>query len=204
MVDLESQGNAVGAAEMADDRSAAELRFLRAQLADEAAARQAAEAQARRADGDLQKLKAELLAAKDQHAAAVREHEAALAARFKENATLMSALKRAQDREMRVQELVAQADKVHLLVTRLLGALLRQAAPKYLPANVRLQRKCALLDEHSLFDATWYLNQNPDVSEAGVNPAEHFVTHGLREGRSVNRTMEDLRRCAAALQEKPR
>ena len=204
MEDLESQGNAGGGAAMADDRATAELRFLRAQLADETAARQAAEAQVKRLDDEHRKLKGELLAAKDQQATTVREHEAALDARFKENATLMSALKRAQDREGRVQELVAQADKAHLLFTRLLGALLRQAAPKYLPANVRLQRKCALLDTHSLFDATWYLNQNPDVSEAGVNPAEHFVTHGLREGRSVNRTMEDLRRCAAALQEKPR
>lgn len=204
MEELESQAGVDSAAMSANGQSAAELRFLRAQLSDETAAREAAEAEAKRAGEEVQKLKTELLAAKDQQAATAREHEAALDARFRENATLMSALKSAQDREMRVQELVAQADKVHLLFTRLLGALLRQAAPKYLPANVRLQRKCALLQTHSLFDATWYLNQNPDVSEAGVDAAGHFVTHGLREGRSVNRTMEDLRRCAAALQEPPR
>ena len=56
------------------------------------------------------------------------------------------------------------------------------------------------MEKHSLFDPVWYLNQNPDVSEAGVDAAEHFVSHGLREGRSVNRTMEDLRRSVEALQ----
>ncbi|HRF08163.1 MAG TPA: glycoside hydrolase family 99-like domain-containing protein [Xanthobacteraceae bacterium] len=36
---------------------------------------------------------------------------------------------------------------------------------------------------HSLFDADWYLEQNPDVAQAGVDPFEHYMTHGWREGR---------------------
>lgn len=178
----------------------AELRFLRVQLADEQSARKAAEARARKSEDEYQKLKNELLSMKDQQAAAVRQQEEALEARFQENAVLMKALKTAQDRDEQVQELLVHANKFHLLFTRLLNALLQQSAPRYLPENIRLQRKCAIMEKHSLFDAAWYLNQNPDVSEAGVDAAGHFVTHGLREGRSVNRTMHDLRRSISALQ----
>jgi hypothetical protein len=35
----------------------------------------------------------------------------------------------------------------------------------------------------SLFDADWYLEQNPDVAEAGLDPAEHYLLHGASEGR---------------------
>jgi chromosome segregation ATPase len=181
--------------------SAAELRFLRAQAADEKAARQAAEDQVRRAQDELQKVKAELLAAKDDLAGARREHEAALDARFKEISGLMKALQKAQDRDAHVADLVSHANRFQLLFTRLLNALLKQSAPRFLPKNVRVQRKCALMEKHSLFEPAWYLEQNPDVAQAGVDPAEHFVNHGLREGRAVNRTMEDLRRSMAALED---
>ncbi len=194
---MESQWTSASAqstAPQTSEEGAAEMRFLRAQLADEKAAREAAEAQLRKAGEELQKLKADMLGVKDQQAATLRQHEATLEARFKENAILMKSLKTAQDREEQVQQLIAQVNKAQLLFTRLLNALLQQAAPRYLPANIRLMEK------HSLFDPVWYLNQNPDVSEAGVDAAEHFVSHGLREGRSVNRTMEDLRRSVDALQ----
>ena len=200
---MESQWTSASAqstAHQTSEENAGELRFLRAQLADEKAAREAAEAQLRKAGEELQKLKADMLGVKDQQAATLRQHEATLEARFNENAILMKSLKTAQDREEQVQLLVAQVNKAQLLFTRLLNALLQQAAPRYLPANIRLQRKCELMEKHSLFDPVWYLNQNPDVAEAGVDAAEHFVSHGLREGRSVNRTMEDLRRSVEALQ----
>jgi GT2 family glycosyltransferase len=35
----------------------------------------------------------------------------------------------------------------------------------------------------ALFDARWYLEQNPDVRAAGLQPLVHYVTHGWREGR---------------------
>lgn len=34
-----------------------------------------------------------------------------------------------------------------------------------------------------LFDADWYLEQNPDVAVAGLDPAEHYLLHGAAEGR---------------------
>jgi hypothetical protein len=35
------------------------------------------------------------------------------------------------------------------------------------------------------FDPAAYLAANPDVAAAGVNPAEHYLTHGLREKRRL-------------------
>ncbi len=36
------------------------------------------------------------------------------------------------------------------------------------------------------FDATWYLSENPDVAAAGLDPLEHYVAHGVEEGRAPN------------------
>lgn len=34
------------------------------------------------------------------------------------------------------------------------------------------------------FDKKWYLNQNPDVKKANVNPTEHYLKYGWKEGRN--------------------
>ena len=43
------------------------------------------------------------------------------------------------------------------------------------------------LKPHPLFDSAWYLTKNPDVDQAGVNPLEHYLQFGHREGRNPNR-----------------
>ena len=40
-----------------------------------------------------------------------------------------------------------------------------------------------LVRESGLFDRAWYLSENPDVREAGVDPLMHFMESGWREGR---------------------
>ena len=40
------------------------------------------------------------------------------------------------------------------------------------------------IDATNLFNATWYLEQYPDVSAAQVDPLEHYLSDGEREGRS--------------------
>ena len=35
------------------------------------------------------------------------------------------------------------------------------------------------------FDSTRYRELNPDVAVAGVDPAEHYVAFGAREGRGI-------------------
>lgn len=37
--------------------------------------------------------------------------------------------------------------------------------------------------QSGLFDAEFYLQQNPDVAAAGIDPLEHYLTQGWREGR---------------------
>lgn len=43
--------------------------------------------------------------------------------------------------------------------------------------QVRALRDCGL------FDAAWYLAQNPDVAAAGADPAMHYLLHGAADGR---------------------
>lgn len=41
----------------------------------------------------------------------------------------------------------------------------------------------AKIEASGLFDGGWYLRHNPDVAEAGVRPALHYLHHGGKEGR---------------------
>lgn len=40
------------------------------------------------------------------------------------------------------------------------------------------------INPHPLFDVQWYLEQNPDVRKAGLNPLHHYLRNGDKEGRS--------------------
>jgi lipopolysaccharide biosynthesis protein len=44
----------------------------------------------------------------------------------------------------------------------------------------------ALLLRDGLFDIEWYLKQYPDVAAAGLDPIEHYLNTGEKEGRSPN------------------
>lgn len=56
--------------------------------------------------------------------------------------------------------------------------------------KVRKRGAHKMSDEKSLlsgiFDAKYYLSQNPDVAAAGVDPLEHFMTYGWNEKRDPN------------------
>jgi hypothetical protein len=45
------------------------------------------------------------------------------------------------------------------------------------------QASTAITLADRLFDAGYYLRQNPDVAAAGVDPYQHFMNYGWREGR---------------------
>jgi len=34
-----------------------------------------------------------------------------------------------------------------------------------------------------LFDTHFYLEQNPDVADSGINPLIHYIEYGIKEGR---------------------
>lgn len=46
------------------------------------------------------------------------------------------------------------------------------------------KRAQALIQRSELFDAAWYLAQNPDVAQSGIDPARHYLLHGWLEGRN--------------------
>ena len=50
-------------------------------------------------------------------------------------------------------------------------------------ARLKLIRDSRFIESSSLFDREWYLENNPDVAGAGVDPAQHYVSRGGFEGR---------------------
>ncbi|OXY82108.1 hypothetical protein B6S08_00805 [Oceanimonas doudoroffii] len=65
---------------------------------------------------------------------------------------------------------------------------LAQQAARLLPgkaraANAKQGAEERLLCHSGLFNAEWYLLQNPDVAAAGMSPVRHYLLHGWREGR---------------------
>ncbi len=63
------------------------------------------------------------------------------------------------------------------------GRLLRGGNPlSILRGNVS-SKDIDLLQQSGLFDATYYLTQNPDVKNRGVDPAKHYLMYGGKEGR---------------------
>jgi SAM-dependent methyltransferase len=67
------------------------------------------------------------------------------------------------------------------------GDALSWIAGMPLPSRWRKRRAqrsmVAEVQKTELFDAAFYLSNNPDVAASGVNPALHFVTRGWKEGR---------------------
>jgi GT2 family glycosyltransferase/glycosyltransferase involved in cell wall biosynthesis len=58
--------------------------------------------------------------------------------------------------------------------------------PFMLTKAIRLLRDMRLVAASGLFVPEWYLQQNPDVAAAGVNPLRHYVSIGGCEGRDPN------------------
>ena len=56
-------------------------------------------------------------------------------------------------------------------------------SPRRLVAELRLRRQITILRRSDLFDPGWYLAAHPDVTEAGLDPARHYLRTGAAEGR---------------------
>jgi glycosyltransferase involved in cell wall biosynthesis/uncharacterized coiled-coil protein SlyX len=54
---------------------------------------------------------------------------------------------------------------------------------KQIRRNRRLKEDLALIRSSGLFDKTWYLTHNPDVTQAKVDPLLHYLRYGGFEGR---------------------
>ncbi len=71
---------------------------------------------------------------------------------------------------------------VHAITHSVLRA--RSPAIKRMSRESRERRLRGQLREAGLFDADAYLQLYPDVQAAGVDPLDHYVSHGMAEGRS--------------------
>ncbi|MFN4172197.1 MAG: hypothetical protein ACK4GW_10630 [Pseudorhodobacter sp.] len=52
------------------------------------------------------------------------------------------------------------------------------------PSGGPLAAEQAAVARHPLFDAAWYLSAHPDLQGSRMDPAGHFLRHGLFEGRN--------------------
>lgn len=50
--------------------------------------------------------------------------------------------------------------------------------------ELRRRRDQPIVEQSGLWDAEWYLENNPDVAALGTDPLTHYLLYGAREGRS--------------------
>lgn len=111
------------------------------------------------------------LAAGQTSAAEQREREGQIAA--------------AQQRLLDVQSELAIERMSRQLIAQIAAALTtrRKWWVKFLPAALARRIQYNALRHQGVFDADLYLGLYPDVGHAGMDPLNHFVLHGLEEGR---------------------
>ena len=65
------------------------------------------------------------------------------------------------------------------------GAMPRLPLPIFDSYDTMTESNLAYIEilESGLFSAVWYLDQYQDVADAGVDPVQHYLSHGAAEGR---------------------
>ena len=76
-----------------------------------------------------------------------------------------------------------QREELFRLIALLSQNTKRLESPISLWRRRRPSRDYEILSGSVLFDAGWYLLHNKDVLLAGVDPVQHYLQHGAREGR---------------------
>jgi hypothetical protein len=80
-------------------------------------------------------------------------------------------------------ELEAHRASLSWRLTTPLRAIAALLPPGLSPTGFRLRRAIGIVRKSPLFDAAWYLAHNNDLASGDIDPAEHYVRHGWREGR---------------------
>ena len=109
---------------------------------------------------------------------ASKRHAAELAERFDEIATITRILREAQRKQSSVLGSLEAAKKI---------ASVLQGLPWWwslLPKSLRDKQKFAHLRRLGLFDGERYLQIYPDVAAEQMDPLEHYLSHGMAEGRT--------------------
>lgn len=93
---------------------------------------------------------------------------------------------RAANAEFSGQQLQSELNRVRKSISwkagipvRVIGRLIRKADP----VREKLMQEVGLLLTSEYFDVDWYLRIYTDVAESQMNPAEHYLLYGAKEGR---------------------
>src|SRR4051794_10843630 len=84
---------------------------------------------------------------------------------------------------LRLGKKVAPLDQQLADTNRKASALPRLLGWARLLSIVRRRKATHAIVNSGLFDRHWYLENNPDIARAGVDPIQHYLLHGAREGR---------------------
>jgi hypothetical protein len=133
---------------------------------------------------------------KEQRASADRELEKVrrlkddaerrVAQRFNEIAALTRLLSERERQAQIGDEKAAQLQAIsRVLLNGSASRSLKSRMRSLLPAAIRLKKQKSQLSSAGIFDPEAYLQANPDVAEAGVDPLWHYLNHGIAEGRRL-------------------
>jgi hypothetical protein len=106
-------------------------------------------------------------------------NEDRLAQRFQELATLTNLLRHQEQRSEEVEEQISWLIAVNERLS---------TEPRWwslMPRRWRRRWTRRCIQEAGLFDGDAYLRRHADVAAAGADPLEHYLKHGLKEGRPL-------------------
>lgn len=111
--------------------------------------------------------------------------------RFTELAAITSMLETSRRQTMKLQEQLAAANEINIDIKNSLSwkatapirALRNPVSMRKSKKNKKIQESIQMIKHSDLFDHQWYLAQNPDVRESGIDPARHYLLFGGFERR---------------------
>ncbi|AHX60274.1 hypothetical protein [Aeromonas media] len=111
--------------------------------------------------------------------------------RFSELAAITSMLDLSERKIIQLQEQLASANEKNVAIRNSLSwkatapirALRNPVGMRKNKQEKKLQESIQLIQNSDLFDPQWYLAQNPDVRESGIDPARHYLIFGGFENR---------------------
>jgi hypothetical protein len=173
------------------DDAAAELQTLERRFAEEL---EAAEQRATKAQREAERVAGELAAQRDSASAEIQKlrhdkeaTEGRLNERFGEIAALTRMLVEKESEARASDEQAAWLREVSaVLMNGSTGGSLKARLAALLPAPMRLKGQKAKLKSAGIFDSEAYLAAHPDVAEAGLDPLQHYINHGMAEGRPLS------------------
>ncbi|EFN8840338.1 hypothetical protein D6914_23805, partial [Escherichia coli] len=120
------------------------------------------------------------------------ETKNSLSCRFNELAVITDMLEKANRNISKLQEKLIAANEKHEKIknsfswkaTAPIRALSHLVKTKKQKNTKKLNETIQLIRESIYFDSDWYLSQNPDVKNSGIDPARHYLLFGGFENRN--------------------